>query len=111
MPDLSPVDPLEADCARVLGFASGAGAEYCAAAAREFLALWRFVTGLDALEPAKQATLDRAAVELAVGQERARAVGVIRARQDELMHNGDKAGNGFIRLNELALVLDRIEGR
>ena len=105
------IDPLEADCARALGFQTGSSPEYCTAAAREFLALWRFVTGIDKPEPAKQVTLDRAAVELAVKQERANTIGIIRARQDELSRSGHKDGCAMVRLNELVLLLDRIEGR
>ena len=103
------VDPLEADAARALGFQTGCSPEYCTAAAREFLALWRFVTGRD--ERSKPATLDRAAIELAVKQERANVIGLIRARQDELARLGHKDGCAMVRLNELVTLLDRIEGR
>ena len=102
------IDPLEADAARALGFQIGSSPEYCSAAAREFLAMWRFVTGVDKPE---KVTLDRAAVELAVKQERANTIGIIRTRQDELARLGHKDGCAMVRLNELVLLLDRIEGR
>ena len=109
------IDPLEADCARALGFQIGSSPEYCSAAAREFLALWRFVTArteVDALTEKRRAgALDRAAIELAVKQDRANTVGIIRARQDELARNGHKDGCAMVRLNEAVLLLDRIEGR
>ena len=111
-------DPLEKECARALLLQSdyppsAATPQYYLESAREFLAMWRFVTSLEdgKPQPEKPATLDRAAVELAVGKERARTIGVIRDRQDEIMRGGDKGGNGYIRLNELVTVLDRIEGR
>ena len=104
------IDPLEADCARALGFQIGSSPEYCAAAAREFLALWRFVTAASKPEPAKQAMFERAAVELAVRQERANTVGIIRDRQDQLSRDGHKDGCAMVRLNELVTLLDLIEG-
>ena len=110
MADPLTVDPLEADAACALKFETGSSSEYCTAAAREWLALWRHVTDQDE-GPQQPATLDRAAVELAVSQERARTVGMIRDRQDELMRDGNKEGTAWIRLNELVTILHRIEGR
>ena len=89
------IDPLEAECARVLGFATGESHEYCVMSAREFLAIWRHLE--------RQVPDDDAAME------RCRIVSLIRDRQDEIMRG--KVGDGFdlIRLNELVGLLDSIQ--
>ena len=78
-------DPLEADCARVLGFRIGADPSYCSAAAREFLALWRFLNQAD---EGKDAQLDEAA-NIGESFERARCERIVRDRMEWWIENNN----------------------
>jgi len=100
------VDPLLQDCSRVVGFATGEAPEYSEAVAKEWLALYRFVTGVDA--PSRDERIV-AAEEHGRALERARICEIIDGRKAHWLRRMFANESAAARAAELQWVADKID--
>jgi len=106
VPPQKSIDPLLQDASRVLGFAVGADAAYCEASAKEWLALYRFVSGHDTPDRDERIV---AAEEHGRSLERDRILDLIRNRQAHWLRRMFANESAAARAAELQWVVDKID--